>query len=340
MIIVIGAESFIGTYLVDALAQRNENLIVTGRKIEKNPYFNSLNNVVPINLDITNKNDFKKLPQKEINTIIHLAGIMPANVDLNDYDPYKYIDVNIKGTLNILEYMRTAKVSKIIYTSSESDIAMQYGNYEILNEEIPRAINYNNDHTIYAITKIASMDLIEHYSQKYNLKGIYFRLPNIFGYGQLLEHYIDGKKVLNGFGTFLLKSIKGDDIEVWGDPNKGRDIVYVKDLVQMFIGAIDSEKARGLYCVGTGIKTTLLEQIEGIIKVFSKHKKPKLIFKHEKPSIREYVYDVTKAKRDLGYTPKYTYIEMLKDWKREFELNRFPHLEHRVKVLKKAKNGV
>jgi len=273
---------------------------------------------------------------KKFSSIIHLAGIMPANVAAEQYNPYEYIDVNIKGTLNILEYARKVKVSKIIYTSSESDIAMQYGKYETLNEEIPRAINYNNDHTIYAITTIASMDLIEHYSQKYNFRGIYFRLPNIFGYGQLLEHYVDGKKVLNGFGTFLLKAMKGENIEVWGDPNKGRDVVYVKDLVQMIIGAIKSDKAQGLYCVGTGIKTTLLEQIEGIIKVFTINKKSELIFRPEKPSIREYVYDISKAKKDLGYNPNYLYLDMLNDWKKEFELNRFPHFENRVKILKES----
>lgn len=340
MILVIGAESFIGTYLVDALVRHNETVIVTGRKIESNKYFRKLNSVKPINLDISDKEDFKKLPQDNIDVVIHLAGIMPANVDLNHYNPYSYIDINIKGTLNILKYARKIKVSKFIYTSSESDIAMQYGKYEILNEEIPRAINYNNDHTIYAITKIASMDLIEHYSQKYNIQGIYFRLPNIFGYGQLLEHYVDGKKVLNGFGTFLLKATRGEDIEVWGDPNRGRDIVYVKDLVQMFLGAIDSKKARGLYCVGTGIKTTLLEQIEGIIKIFSKNKIPELIFKPDKPSIREYVYDISKAKKDLGYIPKYSYLKMLEDWKNEFQLNRFPHLEQRVKILKEVKDEI
>jgi len=336
MIIIIGAESFIGTYLVDALVKLNKELVVTGRSIESNNFFKSLNKTTVINLDISKEIDFKKLPTENVEAIVHLAGIMPANVEENDYNPFQYIDVNIKGTLNILEYCRLNKVKKIIYTSSESDIAEQYNRYEILNEDIPRAINYNNDHTIYAITKIASMDLIKHYSEKYNIQGIYFRLPNIFGYGQLLEHYKDGKKVLNGFGTFLNNAMKGYDIELWGDPGKGRDIVYVKDLVQMIVKAIFTSNANGLYCVGTGVKTTLLEQVEKIIEVFSPHeiqKKSKIIFKKNKPSVRSYIYDVTKAKKDLGYKVQYPYEKMLKDWKKEFELNRFPHLRKRVDLL-------
>ena len=336
MVVVIGAESFVGTYLVDKLISMQVKVIATGRNIESSSYFNNSKYIVPINIDITKKNDLLKLPTKDIDAVIHLAGIMPANVDLNNYNPYEYIDVNIKGTLNILEYIRNANIPKIIYTSSESDIAMQYEKNDILDEEIPRAIDYNNDHTIYAITKIASMDLIEHYSQKYNIKGVYFRLPNIFGYGQLLEHYKDGRKVLNGFGTFILNAMNGNDIEVWGDPQKGRDIIYVKDLVDMIVGAIYSDKARGLYCAGTGIKTTLLEQIEGIIDTFSpKDKVSKLIFKSEKPSVRSYLYDIKKAKKDLMYEVKYPYRKMLKDWKKEFELNRFPHLKKRVFLLER-----
>jgi UDP-glucose 4-epimerase len=335
MILIVGAKSFIGTYLVDALLQLNEKIIVTGRDIENSEYFTSYENLIPINLDITKKEDFKKLLNFNIKTIIHLAGIMPANVDFRNYNPYEYMNVNIEGTLNILEFCRENKVKKIIYTSSEADISEQYNKYEIIDETVPRAINYNNDHTIYAITKIAAMDLIEHYHQKFGIIGIYFRLPNIFGYGQLLEHYKDGKLVLSGFGYFLKNSLNGSDIEVWGDYNKGRDIVYVKDLVQMIIKAINSDHALGLYCVGTGIKTTLLEQVKGIIEVFSRNGiKSKIIFKSSKPSVRSYLYDISKAKNDLSYKVEYPYLDLLKDWKKEFELDRFPHLRKRVEILK------
>lgn len=334
MIIVIGAESFIGTYLVDKLSKSGKNIIATGRNIQNNKYFQSLNNVTPININIVDQKDFEKLPTKNIEAIVHLAGMMPANISDDEYNPYSYVDVNINGTLNILEFCRKNFISKIIYTSSESDISEQYSKYEILDELVPRAINYNNDHTIYAITKIASMDLIEHYSQAYNLNGIYFRLPNIFGYGQLLEHYKEGKKVINGFGTFLKKALHGESIEMWGDCEQGRDVVYVKDLVNMIIGAIENDSARGLYCAGTGVKTTLKEQIEGIVNVFSKEDaKSKIIPKPEFPSIRTYIYNVDKAKKELGYVVEYPYKEMLLDWKYEFELNRFPHFKDHVRCL-------
>ena len=333
MIIVIGAQSFVGTYLVDRLVEDGKEVIATGRDIEDNNFFNDPENVKCINLDIKNKKDFEKFPKKNIEAIIHLAGLMPANIPEKEYSPYAYIDINIKGTLNVLEFCRENEIKKIVYTSSESDVSEQYGKLDIINENTPRLINYNNDHTVYAITKIASMDLIEHYNQKYNMKGVYFRLPNIFGYGQLLEHYKDGQLVLNGFGTFIKKAMRGEDIEIWGDPKKGRDVVYVKDLINMFVGAIDNPDSYGLYSVGTGSKTSLEEQVKGIIDIFGSSSKSKIIYKPEKPSVREYLFDISKAKRDLNYAPKYSYIGMLKDWKKEYELDRFPHFRERVKCL-------
>lgn len=334
MILVIGATGFVGTYLIDELLRQEKKIIATGRNIENDKYFQSLKNVTCINLNISNSFDFKKLPKKGIKTVIQLAGLMPANVKKEDYDPYKYIDVNIKGTLNILEYCRENDIERMIFTSSESDISKKYGTDLHLDEKTTRAINYNNDHTIYAISKIAAMDLIEHYSQKYGIIGISFRLPNIFGYGQLLEIYHNGEKTLNGFGTFLKKAIHGETIEIWGNPKLGRDVVYIKDLISMITNAIYSPKARGLYCVGTGIKTTLEEEVKTIVKVFSKSDNiSKIIYKPEMPSIRNYIYDIKKAKTELNYIVKYPFYEMLNDWKHEMELNRFPHLRYRIKEI-------
>ena len=63
--------------------------------------------------------------------------------------------------------------------------------------------------------------------------------------------------------------MKGENIELWGNPNFGKDIIYVKDLCQMIFKSLFTNKETGIYNAGTGVKTTMQEQIEGIIKVFS-----------------------------------------------------------------------
>ena len=101
-------------------------------------------------------------------------------------------------------------------------------------------------------------------------------------------------------------------------------MVYVKDLAQMLFLALSTNVESGVYNVGTGVGTTLQDQIEGILEVFSpKGLKNNMVFCPEKPNAPAYIMDISNAKRDLGYQPNYLYKEMLKDIKKEMDLNRF-----------------
>ena len=130
--------------------------------------------------------------------------------------------------------------------------------------------------------------------------------------------YVNGIKKTMAYLVFIKKAIAGETIEIWGDPNIPKDIVYVKDFVQIIEKAIDSEKAQGIYNVGTGMPTTLEEQIRGVVEVFSEpNHKSKIVYSPDKPSQTSYLYDVNKAKNELQYKVMYPYIEMLKDMKKE-----------------------
>ena len=79
--------------------------------------------------------------------------------------------------------------------------------------------------------------------------------------------------------------------------------------------------------MGTGVGVTLKDQIEGLIEVMSPENKKSIIIEcPEKPDSREFIMDITNAKEDLGYEPKYYYLDYLKDFKKEMELNRFKEL--------------
>ena len=92
----------------------------------------------------------------------------------------------------------------------------------------------------------------------------------------------------------------------------------------MIFKSLWANRETGTYNAGTGIKTTMREQIEGIIKVFStKDKMSKIIECPEKRDCDDFVMDIQNAKDDLGYEPQYDYIAYLEDYKKEMELNRF-----------------
>ena len=123
------------------------------------------------------------------------------------------------------------------------------------------------------------------------------------------------------------QAIKGKTIEIWGDPQRAKEIVYVKDAIQIVQRCIDSELDGGVYNVGRGVPVTLEEQILGIVEVFSDSKHPsQVIYKPEKPNAREYVNDISKTKNELGYVPEYDYKALLLDYKKEMEAESFKKL--------------
>ena len=95
----------------------------------------------------------------------------------------------------------------------------------------------------------------------------------------------------------------------------------------MLFKSLFTKKETGIYNVGTGVATTLEDQIKGIIEVFCpKDKISKVIYYPEKPNSRNFVMDIENAKQDLGYEPKYFYLDYLKEFKKEMEINRFKEL--------------
>jgi UDP-glucose 4-epimerase len=323
MIIVIGASGDIGTYLVDDLVSQKRDIFVTTLRHRTDQFYKS-RKILHTKLDVSVENDFENLPKKNVKAVILLGGLLPAN--LTEYVPkyYKdYVNVNIQGTLNVLEYCRKNNVKKIVFANSHSDVYQLWNCEKAITEEDRHKINFKGDHAVYIISKITAMDLIEHYYQEYGVQGISLRLPAVYAYSPRTGLFINGKFLKAGFNIFIEKAMASEPIEIWGNPKKGKDMVYVKDVVSAFIGAVDSENAHGLYNVATGINTSLEDEVKGIIEVFSPVGHPSEIFYNpQKPDTLSYLYDISKAKRDLGYVVKYPYKKMLEDFK--LEMNRQP----------------
>ena len=138
---------------------------------------------------------------------------------------------------------------------------------------------------------------------------------------------MQGIKKPMAYRYIMDQAMAGNDIEVWGDLTKGKEIVYVEDAVQLIEKSLLAECDGGVYNLGRGIPVTLDEQIKGIIEVFSKPgHESKLVYRPDKPDAREYVNDISKPMKELGYKPKFDYIEGLKALKHEMEIQRFAKL--------------
>lgn len=322
-IIVLGSAGNLGMYFIDYLNEKLDmekyEIIATGTKDEypfefyKGKY---------VKLDITKVDDFEKLPKENVQAVVDFAGVLPAY--LSKDDPNKYIDVNIKGTLNVLEYCRKVKADRIIYTQTWADLNGYLKEKKPLKPDLLRKPIHIGDHAIYTVTKCAAVELIECYHQMYGLKNFIFRLPNIYLYSPEMYYYVNGEKKYISYRYIIQRAMKGEPLEMWGNPELGKDIIYVKDLCQMIFKSLFVDRETGTYNAGTGIKTTMREQIEGIVKVFSPKENPsKIIECPEKKDCDDFVMDITNAKEELGYEPEYNYIAYLEDYKKEMELNRF-----------------
>jgi len=222
-------------------------------------------------------------------------------------------------------------VRALVNASSHSDVAGFWDCGRAITEADPRSFSLTGDHAIYIISKMAGADLVEHYRQEFGIRGVSLRLPAVYGHGPHTEIFIDTKRHVTGFKIFLTRALAGETIEVWGDWSKGRDLVYVKDVVGAFIGALDNKDAWGLYNVASGVRTTLEAEARGIAEVFSPAGRlAGVMNRPEKPNnIHTYLYDISKAKKDLRYAVRFPYRDMLVDYKEEMARQRFPHLQAR-----------
>lgn len=326
-VLVFGAAGFIGTYLIDELLKNHFNVLALDISDIGRAHYEQQG--VPFEIiDVTNKHDIQKLPDKGVDAVINLACVQPANVSKEMYNPLDYINVNVIGTLNLLEYCRISKVPKMIIATSHRNTKGLWKEGKKIREEEGRAIEFTGEYAMFSISESAAEDCVEHYNCQYGLQGIVFRLSPVYGYGPHTVIFKNGEETTTGFQAFIDQAASGRPMEIWGDPDIGRDIIYVKDVVNAFILALNNATAKGLYNICSGRTLSLKQQAEETLRVFGKNKTEQMItFRPEKiNSIDPFLYDNEKAKKELGWFPVYSFSDLLMDYKKEMESGRFQYL--------------
>ena len=337
MVIVIGATGFIGMYTVEQLISSGKEVIATGRNEKLGKKLQDMGARF-IKLDITDPADFEKLPTGDVDGVILLAGLLPANArtDISvDENAEDYIDVNVKGTIHVLEYCRKNGIRKVISSSSYADVRNAWKKGVALTEEEPRDFMFTGDHAVYVISKNAANDIMEYYNQQHGMQCAVFRFPPVYGVGPHSTIYVNGKPYKSGIQTFIEKAQNGEDIELWGDPHITRDIIYVKDVARAYDMALDSDRTYGLYNMTSGTELDLEEQARAVIEVFGDPEKSGIIYRPDKPNnTPSFLFSMEKAKRDFGFVPEYTsYKAIMIDYKKELESGRWNDLiESRIKI--------
>ena len=256
--IVTGGAGFIGSHLVDTLVAdgqsvtviddlsvgRLENLSSAVEKHKDRAQF--------INADISCYSEEWASKFDGAKTVYHLAA--RADIVPSIDNPKLYFDVNVSGTVNVLQAMRDARVDEIVYAASSSC----YG----IPSEYPTAENAPIDLRYpYAASKYFGEQTLRHYCEVYDLKATSLRFFNVYGprartsgtYGAV-------------FGVFLAQKINSQPLTVVGDGTQTRDFTYVADVVDAVIVAANAQRIAAprfaVYNVGSGATVSVNRLVE------------------------------------------------------------------------------
>ena len=319
MILIIGATGYIGRYLSSYLNEKGYDVLALGRSAKVKPFFDE--NGIPFQyFDLNDHSSFDKLP-KNIDAIVDLS----ARIAEHEASVEDFFSLNTMGVYKVLEYAHTHNIKKVIITSSHkvyNDVKGMDG-IPISESVYP---SFTGDHTPYIISKIAAENFVEYYNKDFGLNSIALRLTGVHGYGELLGHLnSDGSYKKSAFEIFFESAIRGETIYVWGNQNIKRDHIYVKDVVTAIEASINVSNAKGIFNIASGVGYSQYEEALALVKIFSTEKKSEIICCPDKPGLTSgYIYDISKAKRELGWAPKFTSLyDLYDDYKKEWKAKKF-----------------
>lgn len=305
-IFVTGGAGFIGSNLIDKLLSSGHHVICLDnfdpfydRKIKSGNLSEARKNqnFILIEGDIRNKEDVEKcLGLKPIDLVIHLAakaGVRPS-ID----DPKSYYEVNVSGTLNILEAMRKYGVKRMLFASSSS----VYGN----NKKVPFSESDNVDNPIspYAATKKASELLCYTYHHLYGFDIFCLRFFTVYGPRQRPDLAIH---------KFTELALQGKEIPVYGNGLTARDYTYIEDILIGISGAMNQLKGYEIINLGSSKTISLNKMIEVLEKEL--HKKLKVInYPMQSGDVEITFADISKSTQLIGYNPQFNFEDGIKEF--------------------------
>ena len=297
--LITGVDGFVGKYLSEYLLKQDYE--VYGTTISEN-YKNNKINVEKMNLLDTEQinkviNDVK--PDK----IFHLAG--QSAVGLSWEKPVLTVNINVNGTLNLLEAVRNySKDSKILIIGSSD----QYG--PIKPEECPIKENkIQNPQSPYGVSKKAQEEMCKLYVNAYNMNIVMVRAFNHIGAGQSKNF------VVADFASKIVKIEKGAiPVLKVGNLDTLRDFTDVRDIVRGYVMLLENGKIGESYNIGSGNVIKVKDILKKLISLSYKEIKVEIDKEKFRPVDVPIVQcDNSKIKEDTGWKPEISIDETLKD---------------------------
>ncbi len=274
-IIVTGGSGFVGSHTIKALREKGYSVF---------------------NYDLVKGYDIRDFEQlcsfiKPDDKILHLAAV--ARFAEADAEPERTWTTNVEGTDCVAKAAKKCGAERVVYSSTGSV-------YMPVDETPPITETFQvRGNSVYGVAKHFGELAIKRSGISY----IILRYGHLFGEGKIGHGLVGG---------FISRMERGLAPTLYGG-KQSNDMCYIKDIVQANILALETDKLNEIYSIGTGEEMSC-EQVFKILQDFFGYNKELAMMPARSVDPLHFVYDISKAKEKLGYEPKYTFIEGMRDW--------------------------
>lgn len=366
-VLVTGGAGFIGSHTVDLLIDNGFNITIIDNLEDQVHHGKKPNYLNPkakfVTGDVTNLRVWKKYLPK-VDAVIHLAAM--TGIGQSMYKPSKYLTSNTIGTAQMYESLLHDDVSrkhlkKIIVASSKTvygegaytcdadgevypgprpEQQMRAGDWEMRcpicgNHVKPSKIKEDKpvqNLSAYALSKYAAENLSLIYGTVLGIPTTCFRYFSVFGPRQSMSNPYTGV-----CSIFLCRLKNNKPPVIFEDGNQIRDFVFVKDIAEANLQALKKSDKTNVYNIGTGTSVTIIQVAKLLQDILGVDIDPIITHEYRVGDTRHDLADISKAKKELNFTPKWTMkkgLEELVEWGENSEAeDKFDIAEQERKIL-------
>ena len=305
-VLVTGGAGFIGSHVSDTMLAAGHEVVIVDNLVTGHKK-NIPGGATFYNVDLRDLAALTEMFEKEQIDVINHQGAL-ANVRGSMENPQEYAEVNVIGTLNLLELARKNAVKKFIVASTGGAV---YGEgYSEDGSKLPfTELTWPRPKDNYGASKLAMEFHIDLYYQNYELPYVILRYPNVYGPRQ------DSKGEAGVVAIWTGAMLNGEPTKISGDGKQIRDFCYVGDVARAGLLGMESD-AVGIFNVGTGVPTDINKVHEVLTEVTGYGLAPEYM-PQPLGEVRATYLDTSKTKAGLGWESEVSLIDGLQataDW--------------------------
>jgi UDP-glucose 4-epimerase len=309
-VLITGGMGFIGSMVSRRFVEEGHRPVLMARHLDQTLIASVLDKVDIELGDISDLATISSVIERHhITHVVHMAAFVGA---VSAKNPVLSVQVNVLGTVNVLEAARLGNVRRVIFTSAKGiygPFHRPYGDpdYRPLDEDHPK-----NPVRIYDSAKLMGEHMGQYYHRTYGLEFAAIRFSSTYGPGKTTRH---GQKAV--VSRIIEGALQGESVDIDQDGEDKNDFIYTKDAAYgVFLACTAPKLTYQAYNIGTGAGMTLnhfAEEIRGLVP----SAQITISSRSKKYNDQNCIYDISRARQDLGYAPQFTLEEAVADYVKE-----------------------